>query len=423
MKNCNIVVVDGYSTGRYIAPYLSKKGYNVIHIQSSEKIPHLFKSSYFPDDYAKNIPYSKYIDQLVLNLKEIKPLAVIAGSESGVALADTLSYQLGLPHNTNELKFVRESKGCLINRLGECGLQIPKQQKIKNIKDFQEWSRSLSAEDWPIVIKPQDSVASDGLFICNNNVECENAVNSVLNKCNILGRKNNEILAQSYLLGAQYIVNTISWEGRHQITDVWFTSKTRFNSTKQILEDRVLIDPSVSVVNDLINYTKSCLNAIGIKFGASHVELIMTKNGPVMVEVNGRPMGGAMPLDLFNISLGSNHAYQTADVYIDDNNVRKNSLTETIYKPRNYMAIIDFTFQKNSMIIHHNGLELAKTLKSYYKSYNVPDIGSPVNMTSDTIAGQGYICLLYSNIVQVFNDLQLIRQLKSNNELIGVTAI
>lgn len=54
---------------------------------------------------------------------------------------------------------------------------------------------------------------------------------------------------------------------------------------------------------------------------------------------------GCMSIDLFNASLGLNHAYQTADVYIDDNNVRINSLDETVYKPPKYMAIIDSTFQ------------------------------------------------------------------------------
>jgi biotin carboxylase len=405
------------------APYLSKKGYNVIHVQSSEEIPSIFKPSYSPDDYAMNIPYYNNIEQLVVYLKEINPFAIVAGAESGIALSDTLAYKLSLPYNTNNLKSVRESKGCLIDRLSECGFLVPKQQKIKSVVEIKEWVDSLSADDWPVVIKPQDSAASDGLFLCNNISECENAVASILNKCNIIGRKNSEILAQSYLLGAQYIVNTISWKGKHQVTDIWFTNKRRFDKTKQILEDRILLDPSISPVSELIYYTKSCLDVMGVKFGASHVELIMTKNGPVMIEVNGRPMGGGMPIDLFNASLGSNHVYQTADVYIDDNNVRKNSLDETIYKPQKYMAIIDFTFRRDSIVDNHNGLELAKTLRSYYQSYNVPVIGSLVNMTADTVAGQGYMCLLHQDPVQVFNDLQLIRQLKINNELIGVVAV
>jgi biotin carboxylase len=55
--------------------------------------------------------------------------------------------------------------------------------------------------------------------------------------------------------------------------------------------------------SDIAAYAARVLNTLNLNVGIFHVELIMTKNGPRLVEVNARVMGGTMP-PLFNYCTG-----------------------------------------------------------------------------------------------------------------------
>ncbi len=419
MTNETVVIVDGYSTGKLLAPYLSKNNIRTIHVQSMETIFDIFVPSYNESSYDHVLPYSSNFDKFVADIKKFDPIAIIAGAESGVSLADSLARSLNLPCNKKDNKAERELKGAMIDALSCNDIRVPKQRKIRNEAQLLDWIGGLYPLDWPVVLKPQDSVASDGLSICDSKEVCITSIRSLLNSKNILGKKNSEVIAQSYLFGAQYIVNTISWDGHHSISDVWYTNRTRFDNTKQILEDRILLPPDIKPVPEVIEYAISCLDALGITHGASHIEIMQTSKGPVMIEVNGRPMGGAMPVDLFKACLGTNHSYLTADVYLDMNNARERCLNGEIYKPSKYMAIVDMTFKEDGTISNQRGVEFSKNLSSYYGESNIPSVNEVVSKTADTIAGQGYLCLLHDNFEQLSHDLQLVRQLKSNGEFLG----
>ncbi|NML31757.1 ATP-grasp domain-containing protein [Paraburkholderia antibiotica] len=54
-----------------------------------------------------------------------------------------------------------------------------------------------------------------------------------------------------------------------------------------------LLDPQQS--REAVAYANSVLDALGFEFGFFHIEMMWTKNGPRLIEVNPRPMGGNMP--------------------------------------------------------------------------------------------------------------------------------
>ncbi|WP_318512764.1 ATP-grasp domain-containing protein [Photobacterium leiognathi] len=414
----NIIVVDGYSTGNLYAPQFTAKGYTVHHIQSSETIIDIFKPSFKEHDYASNFVFDGDVDALYTHVRSLAPAVILPGAESGVDLSEELCIAFNLFANDAALLDNRKSKAKMNDALKRQGMLTAKQHCFTAIDCLENWLGELDELDWPVVLKPIDSVASDGLFICNSYKECISAANSLLNKDNLLGKKNTSILAQSYLYGAQYIVNVISRDGQHSVTDVWYTNRTRFERTKQILEDRVLLSPSNTPVTQLSEYVVQSLQALGINNGASHVEVMMTAEGPAMIEVNRRPMGGAMPIDLFNAALGTNHTYRMLDLYLAPSTA---SLKEIIdYDVSQFIAIVDFTFQINGEIQHTKGLTYAQSLPSFHSIINAPKLGQQVFKTEDTIAGQGVLCLAHPDQAQLMVDLQVIRQLKSNGELFGV---
>lgn len=65
-----------------------------------------------------------------------------------------------------------------------------------------------------------DSASSEDVYICQNDHELELALNKIINKINLMGSENKEVLIQTFLKGTEYVVNSVSCEGQHDITDI-----------------------------------------------------------------------------------------------------------------------------------------------------------------------------------------------------------
>ncbi|MEM7173970.1 MAG: hypothetical protein AAF380_01785, partial [Bacteroidota bacterium] len=98
-----VVIVDGYSTGRYLAPAFSSRGYTCIHVQSHKFVPDILLKTFQANHYLFNI-VSSNLEEILQKLKDYDVKCVVVGSESGVKLANKLSYRLGLPHNDMRLQ-------------------------------------------------------------------------------------------------------------------------------------------------------------------------------------------------------------------------------------------------------------------------------------------------------------------------------
>ena len=86
------VIVDGYSTGNFLPPAFARLGVQVVHVQSTAE---LNPSTLLPDlsMYVDNVVCadSAALDATVEALRAYAPVAVLAGQEPGVPLADALS--------------------------------------------------------------------------------------------------------------------------------------------------------------------------------------------------------------------------------------------------------------------------------------------------------------------------------------------
>ena len=135
----------------------------------------------------------------------------------------------------------------------------------------------------------------DGVFICMDDTEAKEAFKNILSSPkSLFGKKNVEVLVQSYLHGTEYIVNTVSCNGFHYVTDIWEYKKRLING-KPIYDRELLLSSNGSIQSMLIPYVFNVLDALDIKYGAAHHEVMLTKDGPVLVEVGARVGGNVVP--------------------------------------------------------------------------------------------------------------------------------
>jgi biotin carboxylase len=296
-----VALVDAYHTGRFLPPAFARLGVDVVHVQSTQTP----LTTMTPPDLTG------YVANLVCGDREVtaaalaayRPIAVFAGQEPGVRLADDLAARLGLARNDTELSPARRDKYEMIEALRRAGVRCAKQYKSDDPAAVVAWAER--AGSYPVVVKPLAGSGSMGVEICADAEQVRKAAEAVLGSPTMYGETNGEVLVQSYLDGPEYAVDVVSCQGKRYLGGIWLTHKQRL-----VYDHKVLQRP----VPELMSYLDAALTALGIRFGPAHAEVIITPHGPTLVEVGARLSGSEHP-GFHNLTTGANQADLTALAY------------------------------------------------------------------------------------------------------------
>jgi biotin carboxylase len=287
-----IVIVDPYSAGAMLAEALRARGVKCIAIESSQAIPKSMRSRFnaavFWDIIRHEDDYGRTLDAVARH----RPLFVVPGGESGVELAEKLADELGLPTNGAGLRTARRDKYLMAAAVNARGLRTAAQFLSSDVEDIVDWT--LTTLGWPVIVKPPKSVASDGVAFCRSVDEVRAAVGRILSTTNILGCQNASVLAQEFLDGTEYIVDTVSRDGHRKTTAIWEYSRppTR-DAGKFVSYDAMTLLPYAGERQEALqSYAFKVLDALAIDFGPAQCELMWVDEEPVLVEAAARLSGG-----------------------------------------------------------------------------------------------------------------------------------
>ncbi|GHH24706.1 hypothetical protein Srubr_81050 [Streptomyces rubradiris] len=305
------VLVDAYGTGNYLPAAFNRLGAEVIHVQSSAE----------PISRMQPWERSAYLDSLVYDvdgsteqiLREVAPLFVLPGQEPGVLLADRLSEALNVRTNGTKLSDARRDKYKMIETVAAAGLRTARQLLTDDVEEAVSWADAFG--HWPCVAKPLASASTDEVTICRNAEALRSAFRSVLSSTTVFNGANTKVLVQSYLEGTEYIVDTVSVDGHAYVCGVWQYEKRLLPNGKPIYNRDILLPSDTPAVEALISYTRSVLDAVGIHHGPAHTELIITDDGPALVEIGARVNGHLHPA-FHDKAIGVNSADLTALAYL-----------------------------------------------------------------------------------------------------------
>jgi biotin carboxylase len=399
------VIVDAYSTGKKLAPYLNGRGYSCVHIKSDPHLPLRFehKASHF----VKSIVFQGDINKVLEELRDYKVKICIPGSESGVELADTLSQVLNVPTNGTEYSRARRDKYIMTEMVAKKGLKTVKHIQSSHSQDIINWVKEQAA--LPIVLKPLGSASGDGVFFCHHENEIVSAFNSIIGKPNLFGQVNETVLAQTFSLGQEYIVNSVSCNGKHLVVEIWKIKKIE-NTT--IYDTAEVMHRQANEFNALEAYTKEVLDALHIKHGASTTELKYTAaSGPILIETGARLMGNA-PLSFTNDLIGCTQLSLMVEAYLNPGLFM--SLLDSKYQPEmpyHAFAVVLISDSEGVMVNKLNTEEI-KNLPSFH-SYLIDDEpGTKIQRTTSSVNSPGEIYLLNKDRNQLLEDCHRIRQIE-----------
>jgi carbamoylphosphate synthase large subunit len=407
-------IVDAYSTGADLAARFHGYGWRAVHVQSSAKIPDDFAATFKAEDFIANLVPASPEDreEIATRLMDLAPACVIAGTETGVPLADYLAARLGLPGNAPRTSSLRRNKYDMQEALRAAGLKAIAQHIARDAAGAAAWAAQHGI--WPVVVKPVDSAGADGVRFCETPEEVLEASNAILGRPNRLGLDNSSVLVQERLTGQQYFINGVSISGHHVITEIWQDDKILVEGAGLICEKETLLDAAGPVQDILTDYLRKALDVLGVQEGPSHSELMLTDKGPVLIETAAR-MQGTILHEAVVAAIGESHVTLTAERYADPEAFRRR--VGLPYSRMRNLYCVTLASSREGIIRKNNCRSMFEALPSFQGLFHTPEPGERLEKTRDLFSNPGIVYLCHPDRDQIEADYRHIRHLESTGAL------
>jgi len=274
----------------------------------------------------------------------------------------------------------------------------------------------------PIVLKPTESAGSDGVKLCQSVEEAKEHFHLLMTSQKKVGCQDGAaVLCQEFLRGKEYVVDHVSRDGEHKTTMVWVYDKRAANGAAFVYYGMVPVEADSEAAQLLIPYVRGVLDALGIKNGPSHGEVMMTPTGPCLVEMNCRAHGGDgawVPLARA-LTGGYSQVDTTLAAFVNEDEFKR--LPDQ--PPSPFLAsgqeVMLVSFQQGK-IMSSPGWDRIKKLGSFVSLETSFDIGSTIDPTVDLFGCLGSVILMHQDAKALQRDLSAIRKMEIACELFDV---
>ena len=235
--------------------------------------------------------------------RQIKPDAVATiGSDLANITVQYLVEKLGLPGNSQECIINTTNKFQMRKKLAEAKIPVPHFWKVKSAEE-------IKISSYPVIVKPTDRSGSRAI----TKVECEEELQAAIQ--NAVGQSfEKRAIVEEYIQGAEYSVETISFQGKHTllaITKKYTTGAPHYIETGH-LQPAPLSAPLKEKVRETVF---AALDALGVENGAGHSELRIDNREEIrIIEIGSRMGGDCIGSDLVPLSTGEDFVEMVVDV-------------------------------------------------------------------------------------------------------------
>ena len=235
-------------------------------------------------------------DKILEKCYEIKPdaIATIASDLANITV-NYLAHKLGHTTNSERSIIVSTNKYEMRKAFKKAGIPAPLFFKAGADDNLDH----IHTMNLPIIVKPTDRSGSRSVTKLESFDGLEEAVSRSINDS-----FENKAIIEEFIDGDEYSCECVSFEGVHHmlaVTKKYTTGAPHFIETGH-LEPSDLDDQTIERVKTLIF---KALDALDIRYGASHSEFKVDRNGNInIIEIGSRMGGGCIGSDLVRLSTG-----------------------------------------------------------------------------------------------------------------------
>jgi len=399
-----VVIVHPVESGIELAPAFKARGVPAIAITFKPRDWIGFGSKIQTSDFVKIIPDQSNLTKI---LRKYDPLAIIPGTDESVPLAESLATIL-TPEFANDPKksLNRVHKAFMQKALEEAGVPILKTLNTASESEVETWIKESHLTDTPLIIKPPMSAGSDKVFHILAKGDWKKAFKRVLSEpYKITGAINETVVVQEQAIGQEFAVGTVSANGKHYLAHLIKYNKTSSGDRKTVFDHVEFIPYCKEVCKNVFEYTCQALDALGIRWGAAHTEIMLTKKGPRLIESSPRMCGGPT-VEFAREATGSSQADKLVEAYLDGDVLKK----EYVFKKT--VVPVFLRSYAEGKISNAEALEKISELPTLLKQFIWFKNGDSVPHTVDYLTSIGIVALA-GDRDSIFLDYKKIRDMES----------
>jgi biotin carboxylase len=229
-------------------------------------------------------------------LKGQAPAAVLGVDDRTALIAALTAARLGLPHNPPEAVAAARSKAMSRTRLREAGVPVPRFQ-LFNL-DSQDLEQLLASAPYPCVAKPLSLSASRGVIRADNPEELRAAIARIarlLKSPDVAQRREADLkrlIIEEFIPGREIALEGLLQEGALRVLAL-FDKPDPLDGP--FFEETLYVTPSRHPPGLQAQVTQNVSDgcrALGLVEGPIHAELRLSPQGPRILEIAARSIGG-----------------------------------------------------------------------------------------------------------------------------------
>ncbi|MDR1449232.1 MAG: ATP-grasp domain-containing protein [Propionibacteriaceae bacterium] len=230
--------------------------------------------------------------------------ALISATDYALAVTAEAAERLGLGGMSLETASLVRNKDLARIRFRERG--VPSAE-FRTVTTLEEATAAASGIGYPVVFKPANTASSQNVFFISDSERLAAAfpvMTEFTTSYMGFGVK-SEYLIEEYLDGPEFSVEIFVSKGVvvfAEVTEKMTSPLPYFVELAHVFPTSVLPDRKQA----MIELASLALAAVGLVDGPAHVELKWTRDGPRIIEVNGRPGGDNISSDLMPAASGVN---------------------------------------------------------------------------------------------------------------------
>ncbi|MBO5939087.1 MAG: ATP-grasp domain-containing protein [Clostridia bacterium] len=315
------------------------------------------------------------IDGVVKTAEEFKPDGIMTlATDMPMRSIAAACEKLGLCGISFDTAIKSTDKGEMIRTFEVNGVEHPWYYILSNPNEFEDVIANIT---FPCISKPTDNSGSRGVILIHNDDELRDAVSysSSNGRC-------GGVIVEEYMVGPEVSVEIISVDGQPhvlQVTDKLTTGAPHFVEMGHSQPSR-LPESDVIKIKDL---ACRAVKAVGIENGPAHVEIILTDNGPKMVELGARMGGDCITTHLVPLSTGVNMIESTIRIACGE--------IPDIKTKTNKGSAIRYFNPRPGEIKEIRGVEAASEIKGVCEISFVKNVGDNVGSIGSSTDRAGFV--------------------------------
>lgn len=330
---------------------------------------------------AVGIPYADaYYNVSTIDPEGIYQAAKDFGADGIMTLATdmpmrSIAYaceRLGLRGISQETAVASTDKEAMIEAFEKAGVAHPWYVVAEAADD-----PILDKVRFPCICKPTDNSGSRGVVLVENRKELASAI-----AYSAGNSRGGRVIVEEYMVGPEVSVEVMAWDGKvHvlQITDKLTTGAPHFVEMGHSQPSRLPAETQEKIRA----LAEKAVKAVGIENGPAHVEMMITEEGPKMVELGARMGGDCITSHLVPLSTGIDMTKATIDISLGQ--------TPALAKKQDKGSAIRFFDVPSGTITEISGADVAREIPGVQEIVFTKQVGERVTDIGSSTDRVGYV--------------------------------